>query len=83
MSGSETTPGGAEHGLKKTLGTGFVLAVVVGGVIGLGILRTPGEIATVVPDPLQYLSLWVLGGAFVPAAPTHSSATPTDPTPGS
>jgi APA family basic amino acid/polyamine antiporter len=65
MSGSETTPGGAEHGLKKTLGTGFVLAVVVGGVIGLGILRTPGEIATVVPDPLQYLSLWVLGGAFV------------------
>jgi len=42
-----------------------VLAVIVGGVIGLGILRGPGEIAAVIPDPFFYLALWLLGGLFV------------------
>jgi APA family basic amino acid/polyamine antiporter len=65
MTSNETTSGEAVQGLKRTLGTGFVLAVVVGGVIGLGILRTPGEIAAVVPGPFLYMSLWVLGGLFV------------------
>jgi APA family basic amino acid/polyamine antiporter len=46
------------------LGSGFTLAVIIGGTIGLGILRTPGEIAAVVPDPLMFVSLWVLGGLF-------------------
>jgi APA family basic amino acid/polyamine antiporter len=41
------------------------LAVIVGGTIGLGILRTPGEVAAVVPDPLMYVSLWALSGLFV------------------
>jgi len=40
------------------------LAVIIGGTIGLGILRTPGEVATVVTDPLMFVSLWVLGGLF-------------------
>jgi len=31
--------------LKKVLGTGFGIAVMVGGTIGVGILRTPGTIA--------------------------------------
>jgi APA family basic amino acid/polyamine antiporter len=39
--------------------------VTVGGVIGLGILRGPGEIAEVVPDPTLYLALWLLAGLFV------------------
>ncbi len=55
----------AEQTLTRTLPSKFVLAVVVGGVIGLGILRGPGEIAQVIPDPLGYLSLWFLGGLFV------------------
>jgi APA family basic amino acid/polyamine antiporter len=42
-----------------------VLAVTVGGVIGLGILRGPGEIAAVVSDPGLYLALWFIGGLFV------------------
>jgi APA family basic amino acid/polyamine antiporter len=42
-----------------------VLAVIVGGVIGLGILRGPGEIAAVVPAPGLYLALWLFGGLFV------------------
>ena len=55
----------AEQGLKRALPSKFVLAVTVGGVIGLGILRGPGEIAEVIPDPFFYLALWLLGGLFV------------------
>jgi APA family basic amino acid/polyamine antiporter len=54
-----------EQGLKRALPSKFVLAVTVGGVIGLGILRGPGEIAEVIPDPFLYLMLWLLGGLFV------------------
>ncbi|MGB6864778.1 MAG: APC family permease [Candidatus Aminicenantaceae bacterium] len=49
---------------RRVLGSGFTLAAVVGGTIGLGILRTPGEVATVVTNPLTFVSLWVLGGLF-------------------
>ncbi len=54
-----------EQGLKRALPSKFVLAVTVGGVIGLGILRGPGEIAEVISDPFFYLALWLLGGLFV------------------
>ena len=54
-----------EQGLTRTLPSKFVLAVTVGGVIGLGILRGPGEIAEVIPDPFFYLALWLFGGLFV------------------
>jgi APA family basic amino acid/polyamine antiporter len=54
-----------QHHPKRVLSSGFTLAVIVGGIIGLGILRTPGEVAAVVPDPLMFVSLWVLGGLFV------------------
>jgi APA family basic amino acid/polyamine antiporter len=47
------------------LSGGFTLAVIIGGTIGLGILRTPGEVAAVVPDPLMFVSLWALSGLFV------------------
>ncbi len=47
------------------LGSGFTLAVIIGGIIGLGILRTPGEVAAVVPDPMMFVSLWVFGGLFI------------------
>jgi len=42
-----------------------VLAVIIGGVIGLGILRGPGEIARVTTEPSLYLALWLFGGLFV------------------
>ena len=51
--------------LYKTLPSRFVLAVTVGGVIGLGILRGPGEIAQTILEPKIYLLLWFLGGIFV------------------
>ena len=60
MSNSDT-----QHHPRRILSSGFSLAVIIGGTIGLGILRTPGEVAAVVPDPLMFVSLWVLGGLFV------------------
>ena len=52
------------HQPKRVLTSGFTLAVTVGGIIGLGILRTPGEVASVAPNPWLFVSLWVLGGLF-------------------
>lgn len=53
-----------QHHPRRILSSGFTLAVIIGGTIGLGILRTPGEVAEVVTDPLMFVSLWVLGGLF-------------------
>jgi APA family basic amino acid/polyamine antiporter len=50
---------------KRALPGRFVIAVTVGGVIGLGILRGPGEIAEVVTDSSLYLALWLFAGLFV------------------
>ncbi|MFC2084165.1 APC family permease [Bacteroidota bacterium] len=60
MSTSDT-----QHNPRRVLSSGFTLAVTIGGIIGLGILRTPGEVATVVHDPLIFAFLWVLGGLFI------------------
>jgi APA family basic amino acid/polyamine antiporter len=48
--------------LKRILGVGDGLAVVVGLVIGVGILRTPGLIAGYIGDPVLILLAWTTGG---------------------
>ena len=53
-----------EQRLKRILGVGFSVAACVGCIIGVGILRTPGEIALTVTDPGVYMALWIIGGAF-------------------
>ena len=55
----------SEQNQTRALPSRFVLAVTVGGVIGLGILRGPGEIAEVVTEPSLYLGLWLFSGLFV------------------
>ena len=55
----------SEQNRKRALPGRFVLAVTVGGVIGLGILRGPGEIAAVVTEPGLYLLFWISGGLFI------------------
>jgi APA family basic amino acid/polyamine antiporter len=55
----------AQQQLKRLLGKGFSIAVCVGLIIGLGILRTPGEIASTISNPWVYMGLWVAGGIFV------------------
>jgi len=54
-----------KHHPRRILSSGFTFAATIGGIIGLGILRTPGEVAAVVPDRLMFVSLWVLGGLFI------------------
>ena len=51
--------------LKKVLGVVFGIAVVVGGTIGVGILRTPGTIAGLLPNPQLILLCWVLIGLYI------------------
>ena len=53
------------HGtLLRVLGVTFGLAVTLGGTIGMGILRTPGEIAKQLPTPSLFIGIWIVGGVY-------------------
>lgn len=60
-----TPPPSAPHGeLLRVLGAGFGLAVVIGGTVGLGILRSPAVVAEHAGSPGMALALWLLGGLY-------------------
>jgi APA family basic amino acid/polyamine antiporter len=59
----EAEPGGRGR-LLRVLGVVFGLAVTVGITIGMGILRTPGEVAAHLPSPWLFLGAWLLGGVY-------------------
>lgn len=46
------------------LGLAFGLAIGIGGTIGAGILRTPGDLATYLPSAAWIMGLWVAGGVY-------------------
>ncbi len=48
----------------RILGLGFGLAVTIGGTIGMGILRTPGEVAAQLPTAKLFIGVWILGGVY-------------------
>jgi basic amino acid/polyamine antiporter, APA family len=50
--------------LLRVLGVSFGLAVTLGGTIGMGILRTPGEIARQLPTPSLFIGIWIVGGVY-------------------
>lgn len=50
--------------MHQVLGVTFGLAVLVGNVIAVGIMRTPGEVATRLPSPGLFLAVWVAGGLY-------------------
>jgi APA family basic amino acid/polyamine antiporter len=59
------TPAAARAGaLRRVLGVPFGIAVVIGGVVGQGILRSPGIVAGAAPQPLWILGLWLAGGVL-------------------
>lgn len=54
-----------QNQLKKTLGLSFNIAVLIGGTIGVGILRTPGSIAGLLNNYWLILASWIFGGLYV------------------
>ncbi len=50
--------------LLRVLGVVFGLAVTIGGTIGMGILRTPGDIAKYLPTPSLFIGIWIAGGVY-------------------
>jgi APA family basic amino acid/polyamine antiporter len=53
-----------DSSLLKVLGLTFGLAVTVGNTIGGGILRTPGDIASLLPNPWLFIAIWIVGGLY-------------------
>lgn len=50
--------------LLRILGVGFGIAVVIGGTIGVGILRSPGAVAAQLGSVWLIILLWTLGGVL-------------------
>jgi APA family basic amino acid/polyamine antiporter len=46
------------------LGTAFGVAVIVGNSIGVGIMRTPGDVAAWLPSVPWFFGVWVAGGVY-------------------
>ncbi len=60
---SEVEPTPAK-GLLRVLGLAFGLAIAIGAVVGGGILRTPGDVAALLPTPVLFFGAWIAGAAF-------------------
>src|ERR1044072_4503596 len=54
----------SEGTLLRVLGVSFGLAGTLGGTIGMGILRTPGEVAKQLPTPTLFIGIWIVGGLY-------------------
>jgi APA family basic amino acid/polyamine antiporter len=64
VSATSDAPARSRSHLLRILGAGFGVAVILGGTIGSGILRTPGEIAARLGSPGWIVAVWLLGGAY-------------------
>jgi APA family basic amino acid/polyamine antiporter len=64
ISGSSDRPVSAKGHLLRILGVGFGIAVIIGNTVGVGILRTPGEIAARLQSTWLVIVLWVIGGVY-------------------
>ncbi len=53
-----------QRGLLKVLGVAFGLAMIVGNTIGVGILRSPGEVAAALPSSSWFIGVWIAGGVY-------------------
>ena len=57
------TPG--SHELKKILGVALGIALLLGNVIGVGILRNPGTVANYLHNYWLIIGCWIFGGIYV------------------
>ena len=51
-------------GLLAVLGVVFGLSITVGNSIGSGILRTPGLVAQLLPSPVLFVGVWIIGALY-------------------
>jgi len=58
------TPAGQGGKLLKILGVTFGIAATIGGMIGLGILRTPGTVAGQLGSVRLILAVWAIAGLY-------------------
>lgn len=63
--GAADQPDRPPGGLLTVLGPVFGVAVVVGGCIGVGILKQPAAVAKSLPHPALFLGAWLAGGLYV------------------
>jgi APA family basic amino acid/polyamine antiporter len=54
--------------LLRILGVWFGVAIVIGGTVGAGILRTPGPVMAYVGSPAYAILVWIVAGLFAMAA---------------
>ncbi len=52
------------HPLRKILGVGFGLAFAFGTMVGVGILRLPGEVAAAAGSPTLIIVCWAIGALY-------------------
>lgn len=53
-----------QKSLLRVLGLWFGLAVTIGNTIGGGILRTPGDVASLLPSAWMFVGIWIVGGLY-------------------
>jgi basic amino acid/polyamine antiporter, APA family len=58
------TPAVSRGKLLQVLGVSFGIAVIIGNTILVGILRTPGDVAALLPSAAVFLGVWVIGGLY-------------------
>lgn len=56
--------GASASSLLRVLGTGSIIGIVVGTMIGSGIFIVPATVAAEVKAPLLMLAVWIVGGLF-------------------
>ena len=65
---SSNTPSGSQirgsGKLLQVLGVWFGIAVAVGNAIAAGIVRTPGDIAKMLPNAWLFIGVWIVGGLY-------------------
>ena len=59
-----TTGDHATGRLRRILGVGFGLAVIIGSTLGIGILRSPGLVAGQLHMPSTIILVWIVGGVY-------------------
>jgi APA family basic amino acid/polyamine antiporter len=64
---TNTTAGPQTRGsgkLLQVLGVWFGIAVAIGNAIAAGIVRTPGDIAKLLPNAWLFIGVWIVGGLY-------------------